>query len=315
MTNQQKSKKDVYDIVTDHVLSILSSGIIPWRMPWSEGRVPTNLITRSPYRAINVFLLAAESFQCNLFLSEKQLANIGGSVPEGVGPILATHWEWVDKFAKEGEPKPEGKYPLLRYHRVYNVEDCAGIDHESLPGYDRPSKPFEAARDIIKNMPNAPKVEYYKSAASYATVSDIVFMPNSEEFKSKELYYYDLFKLLIYSTAHESRLNRTVEVKPASLFSMESLIADMGAHYLCYHAGMNKVPLLDNLNYIHGWMEEFQEDTRMVVSAATQAQKAVDYILNLKGQQKVEAEKEDEEPEEDEDAWDEDENFAASNQI
>ena len=315
MTTQQTPKKDVYSIISEHIIDILASGIIPWRIPWSEGRIPTNLVTLKPYRGINVFLLAAESFKCNLFLSERQLTNIGGTVPEGVGSILATHWEWVDKYAKEGEPKPEGKFPLLRYHKVSNVEDCGGIDHDALPKYDRPLKPFEAARDIIKNMPNAPKIEYYKSAASYATVSDIVFMPNSEEFKSKELYYYDLFKLLIYSTAHETRLNRKVEVDSVALFSTEALIADMGAHYLCYYAGMKKVPLLDNLNYIHGWMEEFREDTRMVVSAATQAQKAVDYILNLNNQPKEEVmEKKDEEAVE-EDTWDDDENFVGSNQI
>lgn len=284
MTTQPKDKKNVYDIVSEHIVSILTAGIIPWRMPWSDGRTPANLITRKLYRGINVFLLAAQSYRCNLFLSEKQLINIGGEPAELNSPSLVIHWEWVDKLAKEGEPKPEGKYPLLRYHRVYNIEDCVHIDYDKLPGYDRPTNPFETARDIIKNMPNAPKIEYYKTAASYAVQSDVVFMPNSEEYKSTEVYYYDLFKLLIYSTAHEKRLNRIDKEAPDEVFSLESLVADMGAHYLCYYAGMNKVPLTDNLTYIHGWMERFKNDSYMVVTAATKAQKAVDYILASRGQ-------------------------------
>ncbi|MGV3598051.1 MAG: zincin-like metallopeptidase domain-containing protein [Bacteroidota bacterium] len=280
MNSQTKDKKNVYDIVSEHIVSILTAGIIPWRMPWSEGRIPTNLITRKPYRGINVFLLAAQSFRCNLFLSETQLSNVGGLPAENVTPSLVTHWEWVDKQAKEGEPQPEGKYPLLRYHKVYNVEDCVNIDFDKLPGYDRPTKPFETARDIIRNMPDAPRIEYYKTAASYAVQSDVVFMPNSEEYKSREFYYYDLFKLLTYSTAHEKRLNRKItDSLPGDPFSMESLIAEMGAHYLCYHAGMPKVSLADSLTYIHGWIERFKADAHMVVTAATLAQKAVDCIL------------------------------------
>lgn len=285
MTVQAKDKKDVYDIVTEHIKGILSSGIIPWRVPWSEGRIPTNLITGKPYRAINVILLAAFSYKQNLFLSEDQLRNIGGGAPEGVGPILATHWDWVDKWAKEGEPKPEGKVALLRYHKVLNVEQCEGIDFDKLPGYDRPPKPFEAAREIIKNMQQAPKIEFYKTAASYAPASDIIFMPNSEEYKSKELYYYDLFKLLIYSTGHEKRLKRPIEETPDPVFSRELLIADIGAHYLCYYSGMNKVPLTDSLSAIQGWLAKFETDSKLIVSAATQAQKAVDYILKVAEQQ------------------------------
>ncbi|HYG40078.1 MAG TPA: zincin-like metallopeptidase domain-containing protein [Cytophagales bacterium] len=281
MTAKQKSK-NVYEIVSEHITSILSSGIIPWRMPWSDGRVPTNLITRNPYRGINVFLLAAQYYRCNLFLSEAQLINVGGEPGELNAPTIAVHWEWVDKQAKEGEPKPESKYPLLRYHKVYNVEDCDGINHDMLPGYDRPSKPFEAAREIIKNMPDAPKIEYYKTAASYVSNSDIVFMPNSEEYGAKELYYYDLFKLLVHSTAHEKRLNRKQAEDTGAHFTIDTLIVDMAAHYLCYHSGMNKVPLMNNLQYIHGWIEAFSKNSRMVVSAAVHAQKAVDYILNLK---------------------------------
>jgi antirestriction protein ArdC len=131
-------------------------------------------------------------------------------------------------------------------------------------------------------MPNAPKIEYYKPEATYTLESDSVSMPDSSDYKSKELFYYDLFYQLIRSTGHESRLNRKSSTEQKPFFSSEELISDMGAHYLCYHAGMHKVPLYDALHIIHGFMIRFEEDSRMVVSAATHAQKAVDYILRQK---------------------------------
>src|SRR5215212_4314882 len=173
MTTQQKTKRDVYSIVSGIIIHFLESGIIPWRMPWAEGRVPTNLITRKPYRGANVFLLAMHAFQCNLFLSETQLANIGGTITEGDMTLLAIHWEWMDAQSKDGEEVTGDKVPVLRYHRALNVSQCEGINHDALPGYDRPEKPFAAAREIVKNMPNAPKIEFYKTAASFDPVNDV----------------------------------------------------------------------------------------------------------------------------------------------
>jgi antirestriction protein ArdC len=43
---------DVYQIVTDRVISLLEAGTVPWRKPWaSDGRWPMNLVSRKPYNA------------------------------------------------------------------------------------------------------------------------------------------------------------------------------------------------------------------------------------------------------------------------
>ena len=46
----------VYEIITSQILAELERGQVPWRKPW---RIlpPANLITKKPYRGINVFLL------------------------------------------------------------------------------------------------------------------------------------------------------------------------------------------------------------------------------------------------------------------
>ena len=48
----------------------------------------------------------------------------------------------------------------------------------------------------------------------------------------------------------------------------------MGAAFLCGHCGIDAATLTESTSYIAGWLKALQNDTRMVVLAAAQAQKA-----------------------------------------
>ena len=49
----------VPEIITESILKQLEQGVAPWRKPWSTS-VPRNLISKKPYRGLNVFLLATQ---------------------------------------------------------------------------------------------------------------------------------------------------------------------------------------------------------------------------------------------------------------
>ena len=56
------SRPNIYQTVTDRILSSLKAGVIPWEKPWQTphftgGPFPRNFRTGKPYRGINVFLL------------------------------------------------------------------------------------------------------------------------------------------------------------------------------------------------------------------------------------------------------------------
>jgi antirestriction protein ArdC len=54
----------------------------------------------------------------------------------------------------------------------------------------------------------------------------------------------------------------------------------MGASFLCALTGIDNAELIDNAaSYIHSWLEVFKQDKKMVVKAASQSQKTVDFIL------------------------------------
>lgn len=67
-------------------------------------------------------------------------------------------------------------------------------------------------------------------------------------------------------------------------YSKEELTAEMGASFLNGFAGIqSKQTIEDSAGYIQGWLKKFKNDKRFVVEAACKAQKAADYILNIKG--------------------------------
>ncbi len=55
----------------------------------------------------------------------------------------------------------------------------------------------------------------------------------------------------------------------------------MGAAYLCGISGIENVTLDNSVAYIQGWLKKLKSDKKFIVSAASLAQRAVDYILEI----------------------------------
>ena len=106
------------------------------------------------------------------------------------------------------------------------------------------------------------------------------------DFNSTSDYYAALFHELVHSIGHTSRINREgiSEAKHSNKlrYSKEELIAEMGASFLCAFTGIENPDLTNNsVAYLQNWLQVFKQDKTMVVKAASQAQRAVDYILNI----------------------------------
>jgi len=112
-------------------------------------------------------------------------------------------------------------------------------------------------------------------------------MPRPGTFRSGQDYYPVLFHELTHATSHESRLNRKgVGSSDGEWFAFgstpyarEELVAEIGAAFLAGHAGIVEQTLNNSAAYIQSWLQRLKEDPRLVVQAATQAQKAADFIL------------------------------------
>jgi antirestriction protein ArdC len=175
---------------------------------------------------------------------------------------------------------------LLRHYRVFNQEQCelpqAILD--KLPKIEtHDHSPISACAEIIGCMPKAPEIQHSGSKAFYSAVTDRVTLPPAELFASAEEYYATGFHELIHSTGHEKRLAREsiLEAAPfgSPTYSVEELVAEMGAAYLCAESGISPAVIENQAAYLAGWLNKLRGDHRLVIRAAAQAQRAADYVL------------------------------------
>ena len=283
-----KPKTDVYQIIADRIIAQLEAGAVPWHKPWAETGVPRSLTTKKPYRGINVFLLASMGYDSPWWLTWNQIKRLEGNVRKGEKACPVVFWKWHDRGA-ESEDGPEGKavqgHPILRYYHVFNATQCDGMD-DHIPPVEKDENefsPIENADRIAGGMSNPPNLVHGYARACYAPSTDTVNMPRRPRFTSPDGYYATLFHELVHSTGHATRLARkgiTEGTRFGSAeYSREELVAEMGAAFLCAHAGIDNATIDNAAAYIQGWLNRLRDDRRMVVVAAGQAQKAVDLIL------------------------------------
>jgi proteasome lid subunit RPN8/RPN11 len=184
---------------------------------------------------------------------------------------------------ENGETK---KITFLRYHSVFNLAQCEGIVVPAPPEANGTFRPIEKCEQVVTKMPRRPAIEHGGGRACYSPLQDKVILPEATSFESSEAYYGTLFHELTHATGHASRLNRKEITDPvqfgSSLYSREELVAEMGAAFLCGHSGIENRTLDQSASYIHNWLERLKDDRKLVVHAAAQAQKACDFILDIR---------------------------------
>jgi antirestriction protein ArdC len=185
---------DIYAIVTEKILNLLETGLVPWRRPWTSTGLPRNLVSKKPYRrGVNVFLLSASKYVSPFWLTISQANELGGHVRKGEESTLIVYRKiddvkqsTKDLDAEETEEKPRRRF-LLRHYRVFNLEQCelpqTALD--KLPKIETyQHDPIEAAERIIVAMPNPPEIQHAGSKAFYSPITDRITLPPRELFSS-----------------------------------------------------------------------------------------------------------------------------------
>jgi antirestriction protein ArdC len=284
----------VYEIVTEKIIKQLESGVAPWRKPWTC-QTPANLLTQKDYRGLNVFTLVSQGFPSRFWLTFNQAKKLGGRIRKGEKSSPVVFWNIGDEreTTTQDGTKETSRSFLLRYYSVFNLSQAEGIDiHASLLQETRTNDPIETCEQLVTNMPNSPAFEQ-SDKAWYSPTSDVVGMPARGLFHSSEEYYATEFHELAHSTGHAKRLHRENFDNPVSFgsesYSKEELIAEMTAAMLCGIAGIEQQILENSAAYLKTWIARLKSDSRLLVSAASQAQKAADFIQGKAPHQSAEA--------------------------
>lgn len=284
-----------YEAITAQIIQQLESGVIPWRKPWTCD-TPVNLISQKPYRGLNPFLLASQGYGSRYWLTYAQATTLGGHVRKGEKSSLVTFWnigeEKTRKFADGSERK--SKPILLRLYHVFNLEQTEGIAEKLGVTSNIPrTANLDACEKIVAGMPNQPSY-VQDGQAWYRPSSDTVGIPARNAFNSAEAYYATLFHELTHSTGHKSRLNRFEETSAdhqfgSESYSKEELVAELGAAMLCGFTGIAPRVIGNSAAYLQSWITRLKADSRLIISAASAAQKAADHILGQRGRPRMSA--------------------------
>ncbi len=281
---------NVYEIVTEKIVKLLEQGIVPWRRPWTSTGLPRNLVSKKPYRGVNVFLLSASKYVSPFWLTMRQANELGGHIRKGEESTAIVFWK-IDEAKQstedlDADEKTRRRF-LLRFYRVWNLEQCELPQSvlDKLPKMEtHQHDPIEAVEKIIAGMPNPPEIVRGGSKAFYSLLTDRITLPPRELFISAEEEAATETHELIHSSGSEKRLAREgiCEAAPfgSPVYSKEELTAELGAAYLCAEAGISNAVIANQAAYVAGWLKKLRDDRKLLIHAAAQAQKAADFILN-----------------------------------
>jgi len=287
-------KTDIYQTVTNNILAAMENGIIPWRKPFktSFSPIPINFSTGKVYRGINVFLLNLACLQYgypkNVWLTFRQAKQMGGYVKKGQSSETILFWKSIaineKNLSQVEESESIKNVYIARTYNVFNIDQCEGIDTDSE--ILSTARSMGSCENVYARYPEIRPEVNLGLSSFYVPALDQIRIPGVGDFHSASDYYATLFHELVHSTGHVSRLNREgiSEAKHSNKirYSKEELIAEMGASFLCAFTGIEKPDLTNNsAAYLQSWLQVFKQDKTMVVKAASQAQNAVDFILDI----------------------------------
>ncbi|MBB5350659.1 antirestriction protein ArdC [Haloferula luteola] len=282
--------RSVHQRVTERIIEQLEQGVVPWHSPHiAKIGFPRNYQSEKAYRGINVMLLAMAGYTSPWFLTYKQAQGRGGQVRKGEKgyPIVK-----FGSYSKELDDGEEEKRHFLRLYTVFNACQIDGIEfpQADLPPFTASTKTY-VAKAIVTQMPHPPAIHEGRSVRTcYDPVADAIDIPHRSYFESGERFYKSLFHEMVHSTGAAKRLarkslmdNRGISMSDKTIYGKEELVAEIGAAFLCAHAGIVMDNHENSASYISSWLTVLKQGSnqRWIVEAAGQAQQAVDYILKV----------------------------------
>jgi len=277
------------DTFAETLIARMEEGNLPpWRKTWrADTSMPRNAKSGRAYRGMNVWILALTSMSKGYadprWMTFNQARDLGGMVRKGEkGSAVA--------FFQPPERDDEGnveKAPFWKTFHVFNVEQIDGLTLAPLAQDETPRDPLEACEAVIAGMPNPPVIRQIAGAqACYHPVQDAITTARMADFESVEAFYVTLFHEVGHSTGAEKRLNRdgvTDRIHFGSdRYGREELVAEMTSAMLAAETGIDAPTVENTAAYLASWIRTIREDPSILLQAAGQAQRAVDYVLDRK---------------------------------
>lgn len=288
--------RDIYATVTNQIVAALEAGTRPWVRPWTatapEGIGRPLRSTGEPYRGINVLLLWSAAlehgYSSRRWYTFNQAKAMGANVRRGEHGSMVVYAGRIEN-ADADDDEEQASTPrragasFLRAYTVFNADQLDGLTLDpaapapALVDLDAGAEAYVAATGAV--------IRHGGSRAYYAPGPDMIQLPAPSAFRSAADYHATQAHELVHWTGHPARLQREFGQRFGDdAYAVEELVAELGAAFLCADLGIAAEPREDHAAYIANWLSVLKSDRKAVFTAATQAQKAVDYLAALQHQ-------------------------------
>ena len=288
-------RADVYQKITDQIVSELEKGVRPWMKPWNAehaaGRITRPLRGNGiPYQGINVLMLwsaaMTKGYAAPIWMTFKQALDLGAHVRKGEEGSLVVYADKIIRTETDAATGEEAAraIPFMKGYTVFNVEQIDGLPEHY---YGRPAPRTETVQRIERAesffAAMGAKVVHGGSRACYVPSTDNVHMPCIDFFRDSESYYATLAHETTHWTRHPSRLDRDFGRKRFGDmgYVMEELVAELGSAFLSADLDLTPEVRDDHAAYIASWIKVLKDDKRAIFSAASHAQRAADFLHGL----------------------------------
>lgn len=281
--------RNLYQEVTQRILTQLQNGTVPWVKPWSAtagNNIPCNAVSNRPYSGVNVLLLwnvIDAGYATPRFLTFKQALEAGGNVRKGEHGFKVVFVKQLivrDKNAAANDQDATRTIPMLREYTVFNVAQCENLPDRIVNGPTTPKIRNKDERDQEADSfvdATSATILHGHGQAMFIPSKDIVCMPNFSDFHSADSYYCTMFHELSHWTGHKTRLDRDLKNRfGTQSYAAEELVAELSAAFLCAEFSIDNET--QSAAYIANWIQLLKNDPRAFFTAASAAQKAADFL-------------------------------------
>lgn len=269
--------KDIYAEITEKVIEQMEAGTMPWKRPWvadkSQNHFPTNYISNKPYRGINVMILWCSDYADQRFATYKQWASKGGQVRRGESGTKIVLYKPMT--VQDKATAKDKDILMMRSYTVFNIAQVDGIEQKQVQSdFIEDTMKFDRALEFE----SLATYHHGGNRAFYQILTDEIHMPPRIQFKCEEDYHATALHELTHWTGPKDRCNREFGKRFGDdAYAFEELVAEMGAAFLCAHAGIEYQT--QHASYVSAWLNIMKGDKKSIITAASQAQKAVDFVL------------------------------------
>ena len=287
-------RKDVYTRVTDKIVADLEQGVRTWMKPWNAGNTAGRIMrplrfNGIPYSGINILMLWAESvakgFASPTWMTFRQASELNAHVRKGEKGSLVVFANALTRTEENDEGELEERsIPYMKGYTVFNVEQIDGLPETYYAKPTLTTTPVEriAHAEAFFAATKA-DIRYRGDRAYYSADGDYIQMPVIEAFRDAESFYATLAHESAHWTKHPSRLAREFGRRQwgDEGYAREELVAELSSAFLCADLGITPQVREDHASYIAEWLTVLKNDKRAIFSAASHAQKAVDFLHGL----------------------------------